>query len=321
MAVLITGGAGFLGSAVVRCLLARGESRPFVLHRSPSVQRLADVLDRVELVRGDLGNFSHVLEAVRKAKPTAIYHLGGMLSMPSEADPASAMQANVLGMFHVLEAARLFEVPQVLYSSSLAAYGMDLKETFIDDDSLQRPLLFYGATKVFGEHIGLFYKRKYGLDFRGLRYPSIVGPGVETSGVAQHTSRMIETCAQGRACIVPVTPETRVPVMYIQDAARAMIKLSEAPAGQIRKVNYLLAGTTPIPSALELADIIRTRIPDAHIRFDPDPAIQSVLDRATKNFQSIDESNARKEWGWQSEYSLERMVDAFLLELKSRPPL
>jgi nucleoside-diphosphate-sugar epimerase len=126
MATLVTGGTGFIGVEVVRCLLDRGETRPVVFSRNPSLTRLDDVADRVEVIRGDLGNFSHVLHAVKQAKPRVIYHLGAMLSVPSEADPAAAFQANAMGTFHVLEAARLFEVPQVLFSSSIGVYGLDI---------------------------------------------------------------------------------------------------------------------------------------------------------------------------------------------------
>lgn len=111
MAILVTWGTGFIGAEVVRILLKEGEKRVVVFHVNPSTKRLDDVADQVEVVRGDLGNFSHVLNVVQMTKPSVIFHLGGMLSVPSDADPAAAMQANVLGTFHVLEAARLYEVP------------------------------------------------------------------------------------------------------------------------------------------------------------------------------------------------------------------
>ncbi|HEY0753211.1 MAG TPA: NAD(P)-dependent oxidoreductase [Ktedonobacteraceae bacterium] len=190
MTILITGGTGFIGSEVVRMLLKRGEQRPVVFHASGNARRLADVLEQVELITGDLANFSHVLDAVKRVRPDVIYHLGAMLSTPSDADPAAAMQTNVMGTFHVLEAARLFAVPQVLFSSSISTYALDIAGEVVDDATIQRPLQFYGATKLFGEHLGLFYKRRYSLDFRGVRYPSTVGPGVKTPGAMQYTSWM-----------------------------------------------------------------------------------------------------------------------------------
>src|SRR5262249_19751547 len=156
---------------VVRLLIERGEERPVIFDINPSPRRIDDVAGQVEIVRGDLGNFSHVLDVVKRTQPPAIYHLGGMLSLLCEADPPAATPANGLGTSHVLEAARLFEVPQVLFASTIGTYGDDLGDGPIDDVALQRPIALYGATKVFGEHLGRYYRRRYGLDFRGLRYP------------------------------------------------------------------------------------------------------------------------------------------------------
>ena len=316
MTTLITGGTGFIGAEVVRMLLARGEQRPVVFHVSGNTQRLDDVADQVELVRGDLANFSHILDVVKKVQPSVIYHLGAMLSVPSDADPAAAIHANAMGTFHVLEAARLFGVLQVLFSSSISTYGLDFEGEVIDDTTLQRPLLFYGATKVFGEHMGIFYKRKYGLDFRCVRYPSIVGPGVKTPGVVQYTSWVIEECARGKPFTIWVPPDTRCPVLYLKDAARAIVELGQAPLANIKSVNYLLGGIEPIASAGELADMVRTRIPGAQIDFQPNLALQSILAKLMVRF---DDRRAREEWDWTPRYTQEQIVDDFLNEIRLHP--
>jgi len=123
MATLITGGAGFVGLEVVRLLIENGEKRPVIFSRNPVREHLGDLADRVEIIRGDLGNFSHVLHAVKQARPEVIYHLGAITSVPSEADPAAAFQTNAAGTFHVLEAARLFEVPRVTHIGSRSSSG------------------------------------------------------------------------------------------------------------------------------------------------------------------------------------------------------
>jgi threonine 3-dehydrogenase len=312
MATLITGGAGFIGLQVVRLLVENGEKQPVIFSRHPVREHLGDLADQVEILRGDLGNFSHVLHAVKQARPEVIYHLGALTSVPSETDPAAAFQTNAAGTFHVLEAARLFAVPRVIFASSMAAYGLDIHDEMIRDTTIQRPQLFYGATKVFGEHMGLFYRRKYKLDFRGLRYPSIIGPGVRSPGVVQYTSWVIEECAKGNPFTIWVKPETRVPVMYIKDAARATVQVATVPVEQIKTVTYLIDGKKPTPSAQELADAVRAKLPEAQITFRPDPEIQRIIDSVLP----LDDHNARQEWGWEPTYTLERMVEDFLGELQ-----
>ena len=315
MTSLITGGTGLMGAEVVRLLLKQGK-KPVIFSRNPTTPRLADVADSVKGIAGDLGNFSHVLNAVKATRPDVIYHMGGMLSAPSDADPAASIEANALGTFHVLEAARLFDVPQVLFTSSLAVYGADITEDFIDDNTLQRPLLFYGATKSFAENMGRFYKRKYGIDFRGIRYPSIIGPGMNTPGVAQYNPGVIEECAKGNPFAIWVTPETKIPIMYFTESARSLVELGQAPVENIKAVNYVLTGITPTPSAGDLADVVRTKIPGAQITFEPDPVLQPILDDISKR---VDDTKAQQEWGWKPEYDLEQSVDVFLKELASNP--
>ncbi len=317
MSILITGGTGFIGAHIARLKLKEGEKDIAIFDINPSLKLLDDIADRVTLIKGDLGNFSHVINAVNKCKPKTIFHVGGMLSVPSDADPAASFRSNAMGTFHILESAKLLDVPQVIFTSTVATYGLDLEEGIpVNDYSLQRPQLFYGATKVFGELLGQFYRRKYGLDFRGVRLPSIVGPGVKTPGVVQYTSWMIEESLKGNPYTVYVSPETRTPVMYFKDAALAVIKLAGASRANIQMVNYLVAGAKPIATARELADIVKAKIPSARIDFKPDMELQKILD---KLLHPVDDSVAQKEWGWKAEYDQAKIVDDFTAEMKNNP--
>lgn len=315
MGILITGGTGFIGAEVARQLVRQGVGPITVFDRNPSLQRLDEIAEKVELVQGDLGNFSHILDVVRKSRPETIYHLGGMLSVPSDADPPAAFQANAQGTFHVLEAARLFDVEQVIFSSSIATYGYGIGEE-LADLTLQRPQLFYGACKLFGEHMGLFYRRKYGLDFRGMRFAAVIGPGVRTPGVVQYASWVIEESAKGNPFTVWVRPDFQIPTIYFKDAAQSVISLAAAPAERIEMVNYVLDGVPPTPSAEEIVQMVRKRLPDAEITFQVDEQVQAMLDRAVV---PIDDSCARREWGWEPDYGIEAMVDDFLRELTDHP--
>ena len=307
MRIVVTGGAGFVGLQVSRMLVDRGHEVT-VFSRTPSEKRLGDLNGRVSAVAGDVGNFSHVLDLVKAAKPEVIYHLGAMLSVPSDADPAAAIQTNAMGTFYVLEAARLFDVRQVVFSSSVATYGSGLGKGDVDDWSLQRPTLFYGATKVFGEHMGLVYKRKYGLDFRGIRYPSVVGPGVATPGVAQYTSKVIEAAMAGKTFAIWVEPDSKVALMSLKDAARATVELAEAPVDAIKTVNYLVDGAKPTPTAGEIAEKVRARFQGAGITFEPDPVIAPIMRRQ----HELNDSAARTEWGWQPRQDYDAIIDDFV---------
>lgn len=306
MRIVVTGGAGFVGLEVSRMLVEQGHEVT-IFSRNPSPARLGDIAGRVTAVAGDVGNFSHVLDLVKAARPEVIYHLGAMLSVPSDADPASAIQTNAMGTFYVLEAARLFEVREVVFSSSVATYGAGLTGADVDDWTLQRPTLFYGATKLFGEHMGLVYKRKYGLDFRGIRYPSVVGPGVATPGVAQYTSKVIEAAMAGKPFAIWVEPESKVALMSLKDAARATVELAEAPAEAIKTVNYIVDGAKPTPNAGEIAHKVRARFQGAEITFAPDPVIAPMMRRT----HDLDDRAARTEWGWQPSQDYDAIIEDF----------
>ncbi len=316
MTVLVTGGAGFIGAEVVGTLVARGGEDVHVTTHSGNVQRLAGVIDQVNMHRLDLAESAEVMALVDAVRPRAIYHLGAVLSGPSEADPQTSVETNAFGTYALLEAARLSGVEQFLFASSIGVFiGADLPDGPIADSTLQRPDLVYGVTKVFGELLGRFYRRKYGLDFRGLRYPGIVGPGVTTWSLAQCTSWVIETPARGEPFTSWLGPETPFDLIYFKEAGAAMVQLADAPSDAIRTVNYNLGGMKPQVTMGQLAEAVQARIPEAKIDFQPDPAIQAVM----ANMHALDDSRAREEWGWAPRLDHLAMIDDFLTELTEHP--
>jgi threonine 3-dehydrogenase len=316
MAVLITGGTGFIGAEIARQWVAQGVEDIFVLHRRDNFERLQDISGELEFVQGDLADVERMTAVIEQTQPEVIYHLGAVLTGPGEANPQAAIQTNVAGMVGLLEAARLQGVRQVLFASSIGSYGADIQEEMLTDVTLQRPFTIYGISKVFGEQLGAYYKRKYGLDFRGLRYPSFVGPGVKSPFIVLFNSGVIEECAKGNPFTLTVTPETAVPLMYYKDAARAMIELGQAPLEAIQTVNYLVDGVQPTPTAAQLAAEVRRALPGAIIEFKPDEALQQFLNALLK---PLDDSCARAEWGWQPAYDQAAIVADFLAELRNHP--
>lgn len=315
MNILVTGGTGFIGAQVARILVQRGE-RPVIFDISDRKTLLKGLEDKVTIVKGDLANYSHVFNVIKDHHIEVIYHLGSMLSMPSDADPWSAFRVNAEGSFHVLEASRILGVKKVIFSSTLGTYGLDIREKVIDDYTLQRPTLFYGCTKVFVELMGRFYMKKFGLDFRAVRYPSIIGPGVKTPGIAQYNSWAIEQAYKGKPFKIWVTPETKLAVMYYKDAALSIIQCAEAPLEKIKMVVYVLGGI--FLSAQELVDQIKKFIPSAQITFEPDKNLAETVLSLSK---PVDDRCAREEFGWENQYPIERAIADFIKELRENPEM
>ena len=314
---LITGGTGFIGSNLAKVLLDQGkEIATFDIKSSSLV--LEPYGRRWTHFQGNLGNMGEVLTAMQVCKPKTIFHLGGMLSTPSEQNPQASFSTNVVGIYNVLEGARLFEVEQVIFASTNGTYSLDLEGLpVIDDRTLQRPFTMYGCGKVFGELLGRYYHRRYTIDFRSLRLPAIVGPGAKTKNVSIYNAWAIEKSFLGEPYEIFVTPETAAPILYFKDAARAFLDLSKAPIHQIKTMNYNLAGIHPIPTAMDLKNTILRFLPDAKISFKPDDLAMAFQ----KMHQGVrwDDTPAVKEWNWKVQYDLEAMVEDFIGELIEHP--
>jgi threonine 3-dehydrogenase len=313
MTTLITGGAGFIGSYLAKLLIEAGE-RPVIFDIAPVRGPLLELSGQFLFERGSLVHLPVLMDCIEKHSIDRIFHLGGMLSLPSEENPWAAFDVNVIGTRNVLEAARIKKMSQVIYGSTIATYSKDIPGDVIDDRTIQRPSSFYGVTKTFGELLGRFYWRKFGLDFRGLRLPSIVGPGATTPHMSIYNAWAIEFVLKGLPYVLQCNPETRCPVLYFKDAARAFMALSAADAGKIPTRIYNVAGITPPFSAQELVEVIRKHIPGAKLTFDPDPTVVELLREL--GALKINDDCARTEWGMQPACSLDAMIEDFCAEFE-----
>jgi UDP-glucose 4-epimerase len=140
--ILVTGATGFIGSHLVRQLLAKGE-KVIASNVSGSSHHLENLRDQVEIARADIGCFSDVLRLVETHKAGIIYHVGAMLAPVCDDNPAAGIQANAMGTYYILETARLFGVRQVIFASSMSVLsGAYSIEPVIHDFSVTRPDLF-----------------------------------------------------------------------------------------------------------------------------------------------------------------------------------
>ena len=316
MSKLITGGTGYIGAELARILVERRENVvlfDIVINR----YRIADIENKLKIVQGDLSNYSQVFNAVKDNKVTEIYHLGSLLTNVSDINPWASFQTNVIGTYNVLEAARLLEVENLMFTSTFGTYGLLLDEV-LTDVSIQRPITFYGCGKLYCEGLGRFYNKKFGLDFRSVRFAQMIGPNVRTPG--HWAPPMIEDAILGKPneCIYAY-PETAISMIYVRDAARAADMVLQAPQRNIKMMNYNVAGVQEFVSAKELERILKKRYPRSRITYKPDSSLKEVGNdfRTLKRF---DDSYARNEWDWRPEYdSAEAIIEAFEKDVKSYP--
>lgn len=316
MPILITGGTGFLGTSLARRLVERGEE-VVLFATTPRLERLADIKDKIKFVAGDLKIWNDVLNAVRNNGIDGVFHMGGMLSTPSEKNPWASFETNVAGTMHVLEAARFFGVKRIFFASTSGTYGLGIGET-VTEETLQRPTSAYGAGKLYGELLCRFYRRKFDLDVRALRYFAVTGPGARNIMITQYNSWMIENATLGKPYECFVSEDVQIPVTYFKDAIRATEMLYYAPKDKIKTVCYNVAGISPAQKVKDLEMAIKKVIPDAKITYKPDPATMEML----RNYpiRKVDDSLARAEWGWEPQYtSFEKIVEDFVKEVRTHP--
>lgn len=303
MAILITGGGGFTGSRLASTFIEQG--RKVVIFdigfNDIEKEMYPGMLTRV---KGDIRNWPEVLSVVKEHNIDTIFHLAAMLTVPSEANPWASLNVNALGIYHVLEAARLFNVKKILFTSSIGAYGVT-QDTIVTNNTVQRPTNIYGISKVFGELLGVYYHTKFGIDFRGVRLPSVLGLGVKTPGVGQYNPLAIEAAINGEPFEIWVPEDTVIPMMYVKDAIRSLVMLHDAPEEKIVTRIYNVGQITPPPTAKDLVDTIKKYYPEAQITFKPDPAIMNILKAIPRVIKS-DEAEA--EWGWMLSYSMDDTV-------------
>ena len=312
MAVLVTGAGGFLGQTLVDTLIARGTEVLGFDYAAPKDEVLDRWKGRAEFRQGDIRDAGLIAGlAAESGTGDPIIHLAGVLTAGCDRDPRSAIEVNIGGTRNVLEGALKNGRRRVVFASTIGVYGRGLPQPLTEDMPLE-PDGWYGLTKQSAEQMGLLYVRRYGLDFRAVRFAAVTGPNRAAAGSASlFTSLIPEKAAKGEPYAIEVSPDTSYPVVYIKDAVDALIKLMDAPEAKSRIYN-IASGNVVVE---ELAAYVRNKIPGASFTYAPVEDIMAVVSGYKEWTSGC--ARAEKEIRWKPGYTVEKMADDIIARTRS----
>jgi nucleoside-diphosphate-sugar epimerase len=243
---------------------------------------------------------------------TQIYLLAAILSATGEKNPGLAWHLNMQGLLNVLDIAREENIKKIYWPSSIAVFGPTSPKEFCPQQTIIEPTTVYGISKYAGEFWCNYYHQRYGVDVRSLRYPGLISyksaPG---GGTTDYAVEIFHEALGDKQYTCFLKKDTYLPMMYMPDAIRATIELMEAPTASISvRTSYNLSGMSFSPA--EIYQSICQHIPDFEMDYAPDYR-QAIADSWP---QSIDDTVARRDWGWKEEFSLETMTTDMLANLK-----
>ena len=253
-----------------------------------------------------------LFEIVKKHGITQVYHLAALLSATGEQKPMSAWKLNMESLFHVLDLAKEKHIKQIYWPSSIAVFGPTTPRENTTQYTVMEPSTIYGISKQAGERWCEWYFKKHDVDVRSLRYPGLIGwksaPGGGTTDYAVH---IFHEALKNKTYESFLSENTALPMMHMEDAIRATIEIMQAPAEKVKiRGSYNLSGISFSPK--DIASEIKKHIPEFTITYKPDFR-QAIADSWPK---SIDDAEARKDWGWKEKYDLPKLVENMLENLK-----
>jgi nucleoside-diphosphate-sugar epimerase len=311
--VLVIGSSGQIGTELVMELRKRfGNDHVVASDLKPSA---AQVMESGPFETLDALDKSKLFAIIKKHNVTQVYLLAAMLSATAEKNPMFAWKLNMESLFNVLELAREGHIKKIYWPSSIAVFGPTTPRENTPQYTVVEPSTIYGISKQAGERWCEWYFHKYGVDTRSLRYPGLIGwksePGGGTTDYAVH---IFHEALKKNSYECFLSENTKLPMMYMPDAIRATIEIMEAPAEKIKiRGGYNLAGISFSPK--EIAAEIAKMHPGFTISYKPDFR-QQIADSWPA---SIDDSFAKKDWGWSPEFDLSAMTSDMLQNLKKIP--
>jgi nucleoside-diphosphate-sugar epimerase len=304
--VLVIGAGGQIGTELVLELRKRFGNKNVIA---------SDVKDTCPPLLKD-GPFAQLdileKEKVRKyiidEKVTEVYLLAALLSATAEKHPDFAWKLNMEGLFTILDLAKEKHLSKVFWPSSIAVFGPTTPANHTPQRTIMEPTTVYGISKQAGERWCEYYNRVHGVDVRSIRYPGLISyTSLPGGGTTDYAVDIFHKAKKNEAFECFLKEDTRLPMMYMEDAIRGTVDLMEAPAEHVKiRSAYNFSGSDFTPA--EIAAEIQKHIPDFKINYAPDFR-QAIADSWPN---SIDDTDARTDWGWEVKYDLSSIVKVML---------
>ncbi len=325
--VLITGANGEMGHGLIEHFRRQRSHRLVALDLKPLDAALQPYCEAA--IVGDILDQDLLQRLISEFEIHEIYHLAALLSTRAEYTPAIAHRVNVEGTLNLLnlahEQSRWHGRPvKFLFPSSIAAYGITNVETKavagrVRESEWNFPTTMYGCNKLYCEQLGRYFTLHYrqlaadrhpsGVDFRAIRFPGLISAvTMPTGGTSDYAPEMLHAAAQNRPYACFVEESAQLPFMAMPDAVKALIKLAEAQAERLTQRVYNINAFSV--TAGEVRERVLRAFPDARITFDPDPPRSAIV--ATWPGE-VDDHPARRDWGWEPDYTIDRAFDEYLL--------
>ena len=336
--VLVTGANGEIGRTLLQRMHTDGRYRVVTVDLTPLPEKYRGLC--LETYAGNIMDRYLLDQIAAHHEIEVVFHLAALLSTRGERDPELAHQVNVEGTLHLLrmaqnQSARLGRAVRFIFPSSIAVYGMPSVEEKkkagrVREEDWNVPITMYGCNKLYCEHLGRYFTENFRqlgamatvsrLDFRSLRFPGLISAETApTGGTSDFGPEMLHAAAQKQPYKSFVGPDAKIPFMAMPDAVTALVRLLEADRAKLTKTVYNVTAFTE--TAGQIADRVRAAFPGAQIAFEPDAVRSKIVDSWPED---MDDSLARRDWGWNPAYDVERAFAEYLVptirQRYSQPP-
>ena len=308
--ILVIGAAGQIGTEITHELLKIHGKKNIIA--SDIKENAKDILGDIHYEKLNVLDKTQIRSLFRRHDIGTIYHFAAILSASGEKDPARTWDINMDGLLNILNAARINEVNRIFWPSSIAVFGPGTEKDNTSQKPYMDPSTVYGISKLAGELWISYYNEKYNMDIRSIRYPGVISyktaPGGGTTDYA--VDIYFKALKKGHfKCYL--NEETSLPMMYMDDAVRATIEIMDAAKEKLTvNTSYNVGSFSANPKVLFNA--IKKRINNFTIDYEPD--FRDTLAQSWPS--SIDDSQARKDWGWKPDFDIEKMTDEMLNNIR-----